>query len=353
MAGPSGRTLACLRRREIEVRIQDVVAQMERLSGEYEVGGLQSLRVQLRQLSRPGTYSLFGRGVSDEGYAYHSGGRDELQFNVGFEPHAAGERIRAGVAFSFEPSRSLPDVSVLRPLAKRFNDFIELNADSFLGAMMWHYQNERRSADYRPTVIQEELLQPATFIFLGMSRPLEAFDPRWALAAFDRFVSMYRFVMTASETVPTLEPPRPFVFTPQRIMDGPRATMATTEAQSFNVDLRHRGLQAQLCDYLARKLGPENVAEEASIGGFRADVITRENGELVIYEVKTCGTARACLREAMGQLLDYGFWPQSIRPIRLVVCGEPALDADGVAFPALLNASFPAKLEYRAITLSN
>ena len=217
--------------------------------------------------------------------------------------------------------------------------------------MMWHYHNERRSADYRPTVIPEELLRPSTFVFLGMYRPAAEFDARWALAAFDRFLPLYQFVMTSGATPQVLEAAELFIFTPQRVAGNVRMTTATTATRSFDVDLRHRALQIQLCNDLTRDLGAENVSEEASIGDFRADVIVREGDGLVIYEIKTCGTARACLREAMGQLLDYGFWPHSVQPIKLVVCGEPTLDDAGTTFLSKLNASFPAKLEYRAIQL--
>lgn len=107
----------------------------------------------------------------------------------------------------------------------------------------------------------------------------------------------------------------------------------------------------KLCDELTATLGAHRVSEEAIIGGFRADIVTLEDGGLVIYEIKTGGTVRACLREALGQLLDYGFWPEAMAPIRLVVCGEVRSSEEAQAYIAQLNGAFPATIAYRAIRL--
>src|ERR1700754_2452274 len=62
---------------------------------------------------------IMGGGKPRSGYAFHKGGRRELQFNVGFEED--GAYFRYGVAFSLEPSRDLSDpVEVLAPKIQRF-----------------------------------------------------------------------------------------------------------------------------------------------------------------------------------------------------------------------------------------
>jgi hypothetical protein len=217
---------------------------------------------------------------------------------------------------------------------------------------MWHWHDDRRSADYRPTVISENLMRPGTFVFMGVKRPASGFDPHWVLAAFDRLLPVYRYVMARDAATPTLEPPRPFLFTPQRAAGDAQSTRASTRARMFDVNLRHRVLQTTLCDELAATLGPDKISEEAAIGGFRADIVTREDSGYVLYEIKTGGTVPACLREALGQLLEYGFWPEAMAPVRLVVSGEPEIDDDARVYIARLNtAAFPAKIEYKTIKL--
>ena len=59
---------------------------------------------------------------------------------------------------------------------------------------------------------------------------------------------------------------------------------------------------------LASQYGKDNVgAENASGIGTRIDVLVRRGNEYWFYEIKTAQSPRACLRQAVGQLLEYAF----------------------------------------------
>src|SRR5258708_8376548 len=103
-----------------------------------DIGQLQEIRRQLKPHARVAGNSIFTHQTIFEGplnaYAFHYGGRQELQFNVGIEPGG----IRHGVAFSFEPSQSLPDpVRILTPKVRRFNEFLSLYPDQFPDMRLW------------------------------------------------------------------------------------------------------------------------------------------------------------------------------------------------------------------------
>jgi type I restriction-modification system DNA methylase subunit len=59
---------------------------------------------------------------------------------------------------------------------------------------------------------------------------------------------------------------------------------------------------------------------------------------------------RACIREALGQLLEYSFWPGRQPASRLVVVGATPLNKDGKSYLKRLNASFRLKLCYQSIS---
>jgi hypothetical protein len=69
----------------------------------------------------------------------------------------------------------------------------------------------------------------------------------------------------------------------------------------------------------------------------------------MLYEIKTAATARGCIRDALGQLLDYGFWPDTPATTHLYVVGEPPLDAITARYLTKLNTCFPAPIAYRQI----
>jgi hypothetical protein len=77
--------------------------------------------------------------------------------------------------------------------------------------------------------------------------------------------------------------------------------------------------------------------------------VVKTNDEYWFYEIKTALTARACLREAIGQLLEYGFWPGAQEPARFIVVGESALDNDGKEYLSRLRKRFSLPIENETI----
>src|SRR5687768_12680136 len=89
----------------------------------YDIGGLQQWRADAHG-KRRATTSIFSDRSTHEGFAFHSGGRTELQFNVGPDLRNGDTHWRHGVAFSFKRGRSLLDPSILRPKVRRFNEWL-------------------------------------------------------------------------------------------------------------------------------------------------------------------------------------------------------------------------------------
>ena len=73
--------------------------------------------------------------------------------------------------------------------------------------------------------------------------------------------------------------------------------------------------------------------------------------EYWFYEIKTAQSPRACLREAVGQLLEYSFWPGGQHASRLTVVGETAIDNDGLEYLRRLKERFSLPIEYEQISV--
>lgn len=99
------------------------------------------------------------------GYAFHKGGRSELQFNIGFEE--GGAWFRFGVAFGIQPGQSLPDPeAVLRPKIERFNAVICGGFDA-TGLQMWNYVDHNLQAPRPAGMIPDAWIRSGVFVFLG------------------------------------------------------------------------------------------------------------------------------------------------------------------------------------------
>jgi hypothetical protein len=329
------------------------MAELNSRARAHPIGALQELRARLRGLSRKAGHDIFSLQTTKDDYAFHHGGRSELQFNIGEIGSPRG--FRFGVAFSFEPSRTLPlPLDVLTPKVKLFNDYMALNAEHFADMRMWHFVGGAQgpSEDYRPGPIPWERVGVGVFIVLGKRQPLDTIDYEAILSDLDRLLPLYTYVESGGTSQPLVAPVEtPFTFRPGCSIKA-SATIASQVQKQLDISLRHNELQEALYRRLVSLYGKDNVGAENSSGvGTRVDIVVKREKEYWFYEIKTAASPRACLREAIGQLLEYAFWPGGQPATRLVVVGESAIDSDGTEYLRHLRERFSLPIDYEQIRL--
>ncbi len=329
---------------------QEIVDEVNTRAVGHPIGQLPNLRKELLRRSRKHRNRVFEE-VHDGRWAISSGGRTELQFNIGTEEGLGEGDLRYGVAFSFEPSRSLPDIDRLVPKVRLFNDYLVDFGEHLADLLMWHHNKAGRSALTAPLPIRGELIAKGTFVFLGSIGRSNAPDYENILETLDRLLPLYRFVEgnangTFESTTFEEDPLRP------GWRERPLRTTALVTQRAISIDLHHNALQRQLYDELVEEHGKDYVQiERNTSSGGRIDVFLWKNELKVVFEIKTAATARGCVREAIGQLLDYGCWPGTKPVSELVVVGEPEPDEHTKNFLRLLSERFPVPIIYRQITL--
>jgi hypothetical protein len=178
--------------------ITEIAKNINSQAVDYQIGGLPSLRKRNKGGGKVSSV-LFdtSKGSVNEqnGWAHHSGGNKELQFNIGIEKELS--RFRFGVAFSLETSRSYPDISVLFPRIERFNEFVRNNPEFFEPFRMWIWQNGRiEKPDTAVRQITKDERVAKTFIFLGQTLPVSAVNIPYVLQTLDKLLPLYIFVET-------------------------------------------------------------------------------------------------------------------------------------------------------------
>ena len=338
--------------------VQDAVSAIEASAQPYQISNLQLMRAEVAGHRRSSS-TIFGPSLKGKDWTFHHGGRSELQFNVGLDVFENGRQaLRAGVGFSFQPSRSLPDIDVLLPKVARFNAWMLEHAEQIADLKMWSWQGNIRGTNVTPGPIAEATFREGTFIFLGKAWSVSEFDPHAALQLFDRLLPLYQAVELegSSEATPISPrgPSEPLDETLQldkgRETQGGRWITASIKERSLNIFLRHAEIQRRLKEALLEERC-KKVLCEVPIGSRLVDVIAWHGDAIWMFEIKTGLTVRSCLREALGQLLEYALWPGATRPERLVVVGTPAIDKKAQQYIAELNRAFPVPVSYRQIAL--
>lgn len=331
----------------MDVDLRAIADELNKRAKGYLIGDLQRLRQQLKGHERVAGSKLFSGQTTFEKYAFHHGGRSELQFNIGLEPPEMARWLRHGVAFSLEPSQSLPSIDPLLPKIERLNQYLRLYGDGLADFRMWHFSAGIRSDDYVPSAVPHELVHDHVFIFIGKRQEATNPDLDVVLHDFDRLLPLYRYVESTAPIFPVQTTDANGLKFEPGCSVKKAATSVGLPAQRLDILLRHNEIQRDVYSILAAEHGAASVGTENLTGtGNRVDVVVRYQDFLAYYEIKTDLSARACVRAALAQLLEYSYWPSATRAQRLIIVGEPALDAQTRQFLSCLRDTFGVPLHY-------
>ncbi|MHB8679288.1 MAG: hypothetical protein ACYC7G_06090 [Rudaea sp.] len=128
-----------------------------------------------------------------------------------------------------------------------------------------------------------------------------------------------------------------------------RNASAKTKASQLHNDIQNR-----LYKHLQRKVGEGNVGTEVETGlGTLIDVVTKEGNNITFYEIKTNSSARACIRQAVPQLLEYAFWPDENRAQELVIVSHVQITKTAEKYLAHLRKRFSLPVSYRQFSIKD
>jgi hypothetical protein len=334
--------------------IPAIAAAIEAQAPSHEFGGLQAIRQQIKGLERR-SHTIFKDSTIKEHYAFHYGGRTELQFNIGFEEAEDGERyLRHGLAISLKRDASMTEITdeMLKRIA-RLNEFIGMRADEYTDFLMYNawYDSEEWSGDHALRPIEPEIVKLGAFIFVGRRQNPEKVSIELILRDFDRLLPIYEFAEGGdTEIQDDVTPPE---FEPGLSKKASRTTMSATE-RKLNRELRHNDIQHALGQYLVKQYGKDAVRDELPTGyGTKIDLVVEHGDEYTYYEIKVGESALHCIRQALGQLCEYAYCPPTRRVSRLVIIGEKAPDRRAKCYMEYLSREFDLPLYYEQFDMDS
>lgn len=139
----------------------------------------------------------------------------------------------------------------------------------------------------------------------------------------------YKFFKAENIELPDKRELPDFAFSPGAPTEtGDRTITRTFQPRVLELPDRHKKIIDGLYIYLKEKYGDNNVRSElpTRYGASRIDMAVQEKEGLVFYEVKTYNLLRDCIRIAIGQLLEYCYWPDHERAIKMVLVTPHPVD---------------------------
>lgn len=180
--------------------VEQIAARLNEKASEegFQIANLPELRKKhLNKERLPGT--IFTQKTIFDNYAFHHGGRDELQFNFGRETVEGKTVTRYGLCISVQFSPSLHNpIEKLLPYRKSFDACFEAHPEFFRNFEMWYYEDGFRHRNVRPGKIPDTWFQEKNFIVLGklIGKPLTKLneeDLKEILLGFDQLMPIYRY----------------------------------------------------------------------------------------------------------------------------------------------------------------
>ncbi|MBR7918272.1 hypothetical protein KDX16_21025 [Burkholderia vietnamiensis] len=121
-----------------------------------------------------------------------------------------------------------------------------------------------------------------------------------------------------------------------------------TPVTSKTAKLIHNYIQNNMHKQLVEKYGPEQVGCEVPTGlGTSIDVVVETKKFRWFYEIKVAKTIKACIRQAIPQLLEYAYWSEKdLNVEKLFIVSQFPLDDDAKVYLEKLRDKFGLPLHY-------
>jgi len=108
----------------------------------------------------------------------------------------------------------------------------------------------------------------------------------------------------------------------------------------------HDRIQNGVDKLLRRKFGPAAVGYEAGYVDLTLRYGPGTRHKVVFFEVKTEPTVKLCIRAAVGQLLEYSYYPSEMRATNLIVVGWASSEPEDAQYLKHLSEKFGLPLGY-------
>ncbi|WP_028980291.1 hypothetical protein [Sporocytophaga myxococcoides] len=117
--------------------------------------------------------------------------------------------------------------------------------------------------------------------------------------------------------------------------------------REIEIEQTHSEIQDKLLKVLQKQYGKDKVKKECRAFGFnRIDLVRQDGNDYIFYEIKTYSQLLTGLRVALGQLLEYAFYPNVINATKLVLVSNRKPDEEFKCYLKHLNSIIKIPVSY-------
>lgn len=135
---------------------------------------------------------------------------------------------------------------------------------------------------------------------------------------------------------------------------GKNKTVTKSKGGKKDKSLFHNEIQTRIFGILEKKYKKGNVGTENDLGyQTKVDIVVKVKNSFIFYEIKTSQTTKAAIREAIGQILEYAFWPDQKNAKKLVIIAPPSATEETEIYIKHLRKEFNLPIFYQEYDVKN
>lgn len=126
-------------------------------------------------------------------------------------------------------------------------------------------------------------------------------------------------------------------------------TVSNRAPKTVEIELYHKKISKHLCTHLRSIYGKNNVKAEhpAGTSSNRIDIVVQDSSDFTFYEIKTYSSIKACIREAIGQVLEYSYFPNKAIAKELIIVSQHKADPATKEYMMHLRSTLGIPLYYQ------
>ena len=297
---------------------------------DHEIASLYKLRSKYLEKERlnPNIFSKQTIFEKDK-YAFHHGGRREMQFNIGLEKYGNKLSTRFALCISLEGGINLKNpVQELDKFRIRFNQLFLLKPELFRGFKLWFHENNKLKKIVNPQSIPISWFKKGNFIALGdfIQKPFDKLNDKdfdKILEGFDKLLPIYKYCvlkMPFDSVQCKIAEKRNFKFEFGRSKKSINDRFSKHQKKLVQSKATHNRIQEALYEKFVEEYGGNRVGMERGTGlSTRIDISVNSKDGIILYEVKTYSSVSYSIREAIGQLLEYAYYPNPVKNLKEMI----------------------------------
>ncbi|GAB4044325.1 hypothetical protein [Spirosoma jeollabukense] len=165
----------------------------------------------------------------------------------------------------------------------------------------------------------------------------------------------YVFINAQGVSLPEVAQEEQFEFKAGELVTANGIAPSTYDRQAKTIQLakQHQELSHKLYRHLVYVYGSENIGtENRTLYNSSIDIVRRDGEDLCFYEIKTYSSLKKCIREAIGQLMEYSYWTTGQLAKELIIVTTSPADAETRSYMKNLRQTLNLPIWYQQFDLS-